>query len=122
MTAESSSLASAEVISASSRMVSNISSLILSAADRSRVLPVTSRKRTPIVSYASNRITVQRILDTKLLISGIIVVLLLTASKFELYCMATIKSLIFRKLNKLRSLFCSYFMLNYTGVSSLTKL
>ena len=51
-----------------------------------------------------------------------IVVPLLTASKFELYCLAIVKLLIFSELNKLRSLFYSYFILNYAGVPSLAKL
>ena len=50
LTAESSSLASAEIISAISRMVSNISSHILSEADSSRVSAVASRKSAPMVS------------------------------------------------------------------------
>ena len=60
--------------------------------------------------------------EKKLLKSDIIVVILLTASKFELYCLATIKLLISNELNKLRSHFYSYFMLNYAGVPSLEKL
>ena len=60
--------------------------------------------------------------EKKLLKSEIIVVPLLTASKFELYCLATIKLLIFSELSKLRSFFYSYFMLNYAGVPSLAKL
>ena len=47
ITAESSSLASAEIISAISRMVSNICSHILSEADSSRVPAVASRKSVP---------------------------------------------------------------------------
>jgi hypothetical protein len=46
---------------------------------------------------------------------------LLTASKFELYCLAIVKLLIFSELSKLRSHFYSYFMLNYAGVPSLAK-
>ena len=60
--------------------------------------------------------------EKKLLKSEIIVVPLLTASKFELYFLAIIKLLIFCELHKLRSLFYSYFMLNYTGAPSLAKL
>ena len=60
--------------------------------------------------------------EKKLLRSEIIVVPLLTASKFELYCLATIKLLIFSELTKLRGHFYSYFMLNYAGVPSLAKL
>ena len=58
----------------------------------------------------------------KLLKSEIIVVPLFTASKFELYFLVSIKLLIFRELYKLRSLFYSYFMLNYAGATSLAKL
>ncbi|MBP5777660.1 MAG: hypothetical protein J6W56_08945, partial [Prevotella sp.] len=53
--------------------------------------------------------------EKKLLKSEIIVVPLLTASKFVLYCLAIVKLLIFSELSKLRSLFYSYFMLNYAG-------
>jgi hypothetical protein len=60
--------------------------------------------------------------EKKLLKSEIIVVPLLTASKFALYCLATIKLLIFSELSKLRSYFYSYFMLNYAGATSLAKL
>ena len=60
--------------------------------------------------------------EKKLLRSEIIVVPLLTASKFELYCLATIKLLIFSELTKLRGHFYSYFMLNYAGAPSLAKL
>jgi len=60
--------------------------------------------------------------EKKLLRSEIIVVPLLTASKFALYCLATIKLLIFSELSKLRSYFYSYFMLNYAGATSLAKL
>ena len=60
--------------------------------------------------------------EKKLLKSDIIVVTLLMASKFELYCLVTIKLLIFSELSKLRSFFYSCFMLNYAGVSSLAKL
>ena len=60
--------------------------------------------------------------EKKLLKSEIIVVPLFTASKFELYSLVSIKLLIFRELYKLRSLFYSYFMLNYVGVTSLAKL
>ena len=60
--------------------------------------------------------------EKKLLKSEIIVVSLLTASKFELYFLAIIKVLIFCELHKLRSLFYSYFMLNYAGAPSLAKL
>ena len=60
--------------------------------------------------------------EKKLLRSEIIVVPLLTASKFELYCLVTIKLLIFSELSKLRSFFYSYFMLNYAGEPSLAKL
>ena len=60
--------------------------------------------------------------EKKLLRSEIIVVPLLTASKFELYCLATIKLLIFSELTKLRSRFYSYFMLKYAGAPSLAKL
>ena len=60
--------------------------------------------------------------EKKLLKSEIIVVPLLTASKFVLYCLAIVKVLIFCELHKLRSLFYSYFMLNYAGAPSLAKL
>ena len=60
--------------------------------------------------------------EKKLLKSEIIVVPLLTASKFVLYCLAIVKLLIFSELSKLRSLFYSYFMLNYAGAPSLAKL
>ena len=60
--------------------------------------------------------------EKKLLKSEIIVVPLLTASKFELYFLAIIKVLIFCELHKLRSLFYSYLMLNYAGAPSLAKL
>ena len=60
--------------------------------------------------------------EKKLLKSDIIVVTLLTASKFELYCLATIKLLISNELSKLRSYFYSYFMLNYASAPSLAKL
>ena len=60
--------------------------------------------------------------EKKLLRSEIIVVPLLTASKFTLYSLASIKLLIFIELSKLRSYFYSYFMLNYAGVPSLAKL
>ena len=60
--------------------------------------------------------------EKKLLKSEIIVVPLFTASKFELYCLATIKLLIFNEMTKLRSPFYSYFMLNYEGEPSLAKL
>ena len=60
--------------------------------------------------------------EKKLLKSEIIVVPLLTASKFELYFLAIIKLLIFYELCKLRSLFYSNFMLNYAGAPSLAKL
>ena len=60
--------------------------------------------------------------EKKLLRSEIIVVPLLTASKFVLYSLASIKLLIFSELSKLRSYFYSYFMLNYAGVPSLAKL
>ena len=60
--------------------------------------------------------------EKKLLKSEIIVVSLLTASKFELYCLATIKLLISNELSKLRSFFYSYFMLNYAGPSLPAKL
>ena len=60
--------------------------------------------------------------EKKLLRSEIIVVPLLAASMFELYCLATIKLLIFSELSKLQSFFYSYFMLNYAGVPSLAKL
>ena len=60
--------------------------------------------------------------EKKLLKSDIIVVTLLTASKFELYCLATIKLLISNELSKLRSYFYSYFMLNYACAPSLAKL
>lgn len=59
--------------------------------------------------------------EKKLLKSEIIVVPLLTASKFKLYCLAIVKLLILSELSKLRSLFYSYFMLNYAGVPSLAK-
>ena len=60
--------------------------------------------------------------EKKLLRSEIIVVPLLTASKFVLYSLASIKLLISSEFTKLRSLFYSYFMLNYAGVPSLAKL
>ena len=60
--------------------------------------------------------------EKKLLKSEIIVIPLLTASKFELYFLAIIKVLIFSELSKLRSYFYSYFMLNYAGVPLLAKL
>ena len=60
--------------------------------------------------------------EKKLLKSEIIVVTLLTASKFELYCLAIVKVLISNDLSKLRSFFYSYFMLNYAGVKTLAKL
>ena len=60
--------------------------------------------------------------EKKLFKSEIIVVPLLTASKFVLYCLAIVKLLIFCELCKLRSLFYSYFMLNYAGAPSLAKL
>ena len=60
--------------------------------------------------------------EKKLLRSEIIVVPLLTASKFVLYSLASIKLLIFSELTKLRSHFYSYFMLNYAGAPSLAKL
>ena len=60
--------------------------------------------------------------EKKLLKSEIIVVPLLTASKFVLYCLAIVKLLIFNELDKLRSYFYSYFMLNYAGAPSLAKL
>ncbi len=60
--------------------------------------------------------------EKKLLRSEIIVVPLLTASKFELYSLAIIKLLIFSELTKFRGLFYSYFMLNYAGAPSLAKL
>ena len=60
--------------------------------------------------------------EKKLLKSDIIVVTLLTASKFELYSLASIKLLISNELSKLRSYFYSYFMLNYASAPSLAKL
>ena len=60
--------------------------------------------------------------EKKILKSEIIVVPLLTASKFELYFWAIIKVLIFSELSKLRSHFYSYFMLNYAGVPLPAKL
>ena len=60
--------------------------------------------------------------EKKLLKSEIIVVPLLTASKFVLYGLAIVKLLIFSELSKLRNLFYSYFMLNYAGAPSLAKL
>ena len=60
--------------------------------------------------------------EKKLLKSEIIVVSLLTASKFELYGLAIVKLLISNELSKLRSFFYSYFMLNYAGVKTLAKL
>ena len=60
--------------------------------------------------------------EKKLLKSEIIVVPLLTASKFALYCLAIVKLLIFSELSKLRSYFYSYFMLNYAGVPLPAKL
>ena len=58
----------------------------------------------------------------KLLRSEIIVVPLLTASKFELNGLEIVKLLIFNELNKLRSCFYSYSMLNYAGAPSIAKL
>ena len=60
--------------------------------------------------------------EKKLLKSEIIVVSLLTASKFELYGLAIVKLLISNELSKLRSFFYSYFMLNYAGGKTLAKL
>ena len=60
--------------------------------------------------------------EKKLLKSEIIVVPLLTASKFALYCLAIVKLLIFSELTKHRGHFYSYFMLNYAGAPSLAKL
>ena len=60
--------------------------------------------------------------EKKLLKSEIIVVSLLTASKFELYGLAIVKLLISNELSKLRSFFYSFFMLNYAGVKTLAKL
>ena len=60
--------------------------------------------------------------EKKLLKSEIIVIPLLTASKFELYFWAIIKVLIFSELSKLRSYFYSYFMLNYAGAPLPAKL
>ena len=60
--------------------------------------------------------------EKKLLKSEIIVIPLLTASKFELYFFAIIKVLIFSELSKLRSYFYSYFILNYAGVPLPAKL
>ena len=60
--------------------------------------------------------------EKKLLKSEIIVVSLLTASKFGLYGLAIVKLLISNELSKLRSFFYSYFMLNYAGVKTLAKL
>ena len=60
--------------------------------------------------------------EKKLLKSEIIVVPLLTASKFVLYCLAIVKLLIFSELTKHRGHFYSYFMLNYAGAPSLAKL
>ena len=60
--------------------------------------------------------------EKKLLKSEIIVVSLLTASKFELYGLAIVKLLISNEFSKLRSFFYSYFMLNYAGVKTLAKL
>ena len=60
--------------------------------------------------------------EKKLLKSEIIVVTLLMASKFELYCLATIKLLISNELSKLRSYFYSNFMLKHAGPSLPAKL
>ena len=60
--------------------------------------------------------------EKKLLKSEIIVVPLLTASKFALYCLSIVKLLIFSELSKLRSYFYSYFMLNYAGAPLPAKL
>ena len=60
--------------------------------------------------------------EKKLLRSEIIVVPLLTASKFEFYFLAIVKLLIFSELTKHRGHFYSYFMLNYAGATSLAKL
>ena len=60
--------------------------------------------------------------EKKLLKSEIIVVTLLTASKFGFYCLTTIKLLIFSEFTKLRSCFFSYFMLKNAGAPSLAKL
>ena len=58
----------------------------------------------------------------KLRKSEIIVVSLLTALKFYLYCLAIIKILIFCELYKLQSLFYSKIKLNYACNYSLAKL
>ena len=60
--------------------------------------------------------------EKKFLKSEIIVVTLLMASKFELYCLATIKLLISNELSKLRSYFYSNFMLKHAGPSLPAKL
>ena len=60
--------------------------------------------------------------EKKLLKSEIIVVSLLTASKFELCGLAIVKLLISNELSQLRSFFYSYFMLNYAGTKTLAKL
>ena len=74
---------------------------------------------TPIIASIARFLSFS---EKKLLKSDIIVVTLLTASKFELYCLATIKLLISNELSKLRSYFYSYFMLIYAGAPSLAKL
>ena len=58
----------------------------------------------------------------KLRRSEIIVVSLLTALKFYLYCLAIIKILIFCELYKLQSLFYFKIKLNYACEYSLAKL
>ena len=60
--------------------------------------------------------------EKKLLKSERIVVPLLTALMFEFYFLAIVKLLIFSELTKHRGHFYSYFMLNYAGAPSLTKL
>ena len=60
--------------------------------------------------------------EKKSLRSDRIVVSLLTASKFELYCFAIVKLLIFNDLYKLRSLFYFQFTLIYARGYSLAKL
>lgn len=60
--------------------------------------------------------------EKKILRSEIIVVPLLTDSKFAPYRFSVINTLIVSKLSKLRGHFHSCFMLNYAGVQSLAKL
>ena len=60
--------------------------------------------------------------EKKLLKSEIIVVPLLIALWLKLYCLATVKLLIFNEMSKPQSFFYSNFMLNYAGEPLLAKL